>query len=74
MWRMVMKSQMIVQDREIDMVQFQQVLQSPASFVRRGFNVMDLDWGDIDRSARPCQPSEWKTGNGGWEERREHDA
>lgn len=56
-----MKGQIMVDDRVVDMVSFQQMLECARSLVRRGLDIVDLDRGDVD-SPRAGAPTEVQSG------------
>lgn len=61
MGSMVVKPEMVVQDGEVGVVQFQKMLQPPCPLVWNGLNIVHCDGLDVDGACSRC-PAEAQVG------------
>lgn len=57
MWCMIVVAQVIVNDRVVGMVRFQQVFEGSRSFFGVGFDIVDIDGRKIDLGVIPASKS-----------------
>jgi hypothetical protein len=58
-----MELQMVIQYREVDMIQLEEMLQASTSFVRSSLAIVDLHGSYFDGSSRLCCSSKAELGN-----------
>jgi len=63
MRRMVVESKMVIQDGEIRMIQSQEMLQTSPVLVRRSFDIIHMDWWDINGTVGTTTPAEAEFGH-----------
>ena len=63
MGHVVIELQMVIQYREVDMIQLEEMLQASTAFVCGSLAIVDLHGGDFDGSPLLCCPSKAELGN-----------
>ena len=63
MGHVIIELQMVIQYREVDMIQLEEMLQTSTSFVCSSLAIVDLHGGDLDGSPLLCRFSKAELGN-----------